>query len=98
MPRCLFRTTSVLSLASVLMLGQEYRATLTGRVTDAQDAVVPNARIVATYVETSAKSETVSAADGQYTIPFLQPGKYTVAAEASGFKRYVREAFSASAG
>ena len=70
---------------------QEYRSTVTGRVVDAQQAVVPGVKIVGTQVETGAKYETVSAADGQYALPFLPPGAYTLSAEVSGFKKYVRE-------
>ena len=40
-----------------------------------------------TNVETSA----TTGEDGNYTIPFLQPGNYTVAASTTGFKRAVRE-------
>ncbi|MFB3826844.1 MAG: carboxypeptidase regulatory-like domain-containing protein [Bryobacteraceae bacterium] len=80
----------LLSLAAA-SLAQEYRSTITGRVVDAQQAVVPGVKIAAAQVETGAKYETVSAADGQYTLPFLPPGGYTLAAEIAGFKKYVRE-------
>ncbi len=95
MPR---RISFVIAFAAVASFAQEYRATLTGRVTDQQDAVVPGAKIVATHVETGVHSETVSAADGQYTLPFLPPGQYRLSAEAPGFKKYLREAFTVSAG
>ena len=89
-----------LSIISCLLglpcLGQEFRGTIAGRVADAQDAVVPNVRIVATRVETGAKYETVSGADGQYTLPFVAPGQYRLVAEAGGFKRYVREGLGVS--
>jgi len=79
-----------LALACALF-GQEFRATITGRVTDAQNAAVPGAKVVATLLATGAKSETATGADGLYTIPFLTPGAYRVEAEAPGFKRYLRE-------
>ncbi|MCC6540321.1 MAG: TonB-dependent receptor [Bryobacterales bacterium] len=69
---------------------QEYRATLSGRITDPQGAVVPGVKIVAVQVETAAKFETVSGQDGLYTIPFLPPAAYRVTAEAAGFKKYDR--------
>lgn len=77
---------------------QEYRATLTGRVIDAQEAVIPNVRITAINQNTGAKSETTSTAAGEYTIPFLAPGEYTVSAEMPGFKKYIRENFQLSTG
>ncbi len=70
---------------------QEYRATLSGRVLDAQQAVIPGVRVAAVQVETGARYETVTGGDGQYTLPFLPPGDYTLTAEGPGFKRYVRE-------
>ncbi len=70
---------------------QQFRGSLTGRVVDPQQAVVPGAKITATHLETQAKYETQSGSAGQFTLPFLQPGRYRVEAEASGFKRYVRE-------
>ena len=63
---------------------QEFRATITGRVSDSQNAVVAAVKIIATETGTQAKYETVSGADGQYTIPFLSPGKYRLTAESSG--------------
>ena len=74
---------------------QEFRATITGRVSDAQNAVIAGVKIIATQIGTEAKFETVSAADGLYTIPFLPPGNYRLTAEIAGFKRYVRDNFAA---
>ena len=86
----------VLALVSAIAWPQEFRSTVSGRVVDAQSAVVPGVRIAATQVETGARTETISSADGQYTLPFLSPGSYNVTAEAAGFKRYVREGFQVS--
>jgi len=60
-------------------------------VLDPQQAAVPGVKIVATHADTGAKYETVSSAEGQYTLPFLTPGSYNITVESSGFKRYVRE-------
>ena len=76
---------------------QEFRATISGRVSDSQGAVIPGVKVVATQIATAAKFETVSAADGLYTIPFLPPGIYRLVAENAGFKRYVRDSVSAGA-
>lgn len=76
--------------------GQEFRSSISGRVTDPQDAVIPSARVFATNVETRARYETVTGASGQYTLPFLPPGAYRIEAEAAGFKRYQRESIRVS--
>lgn len=70
---------------------QEFRGSLSGRVLDQQQAVVPSGRILATHKDTGQKSQTVSGADGSYTLPFLPPGSYTVTVDAAGFKKYVNE-------
>ena len=75
---------------------QEFRATLSGRVVDAQGAAVPAVKIVITQMETGAKSETLTGNDGLYTMPYLAPGSYQIAAEARGFKRYIREGINLS--
>ena len=77
---------------------QEFRGTITGRVVDAQGAVIPNVKITATLVSTGAKSDTTSGVDGLYTIPFLSPGAYRLEAQVTGFKRYVRDAVEVSTG
>jgi hypothetical protein len=70
---------------------QEFRGSLSGRVIDQQQAVVPGAKIIATETETGAKFQTVSGTDGAYVLPFLPPGPYSLTAEAPGFKRYVND-------
>jgi hypothetical protein len=80
------------------LYAQEFRGTVTGRVTDAQSAAVPSARIVAVLVATGAHSATTSGPDGQFTIPFLSPGIYRLEAEVSGFKKYIRENLQVDAG
>ena len=58
----------------------------TGTVTDATGAIVPNATVTVTNEATNASvSQRVTSA-GAYTITNLQPGFYTVKAEASGFR------------
>src|SRR5437016_13608345 len=78
-------------------LAQEFRATLNGRVTDIQGAVVPSAKISVTNQESESRTETVSGPDGFYNIPFLAPSAYTIVIEAAGFKRYIREGVRLSA-
>lgn len=78
-------------LLTCALYAQEFRGTLSGRVVDPQGAAIVGVRLLATQAETGAKSETVSGAEGLYTIPFLAPGTYTIEVENPGFKRYVRK-------
>src|SRR2546426_3301720 len=66
---------------------QVEQATLIGTVRDEGGGVVPGARVVATQTQTQASRETVTTADGHYTIPYLPVGTYEVTAELSGFSR-----------
>lgn len=65
---------------------QEFRGTISGTVTDSTGAVVPNAMVTAREVNTGTVNRTTSNGAGQYVIPFLLPGTYTIRAEASGFQ------------
>lgn len=76
---------------------QEYRATLSGRITDPQGAAISGVKVAALQTDTGSKFETVSGEDGLYTIPFLPPAAYRVTAEASGFKKYDRTGVSLGA-
>src|SRR5712691_10922918 len=66
---------------------QAEQATLIGTVRDEGGGVVPGARVVAMQTQTQASRETVTTADGHYTIPYLPVGTYEVTAELSGFSR-----------
>jgi hypothetical protein len=90
--------TAVISILSICASAQEFRGTITGRVTDAQSASVPNAKILVTLLATGGKSQTATGTEGLYTIPFLAPGTYRMEVEAPGFKRYIREGVEVTAG
>ncbi|MCE5310187.1 MAG: carboxypeptidase regulatory-like domain-containing protein [Acidobacteriales bacterium] len=72
-------------------LSQDFRASLSGLVSDPTGAAVVGAKIKARNIQRNSFSEAVSNDSGRYTIPFLIPGQYSVELEAPGFKKYVRE-------
>jgi hypothetical protein len=78
--------------------GQAGRAELTGEVHDQTGAVIAGARVTATAVQTQESHRTVTSTGGVYTFPNLKPGIYSVAFEASGFQRFVREGLSLATG
>ncbi|MEK7405535.1 MAG: TonB-dependent receptor [Acidobacteriota bacterium] len=80
-----------LLLAAAVAPGQEFRGTILGRVLDTSGAVVPRAAITVTNTETRVSVKLESAENGNYTVPFLIPGRYRVAAQVQGFKAFVRE-------
>ena len=87
----LIQTFTMLCLLSVCGLAQEFRATVSGRVSDASGAAVVGAQVIVTNLDTSAANRAVSSESGDYVIPALQPGRYKLEVEASGFKKSVRE-------
>src|ERR1700693_4491673 len=64
--------------------------TLVGTVTDSTGAIVSSARISIVNSETAFVSNTVTSAEGGYTIPYLAPGTYLLSIEAPGFKRHIQ--------
>ena len=91
---CLF---SVL-FATGGLYAQGVEATLKGRVPDSSGAAVPAAKLDVKNTGTNRIVSTVTDSAGQYTVPFLKPGSYSVTVEAPGFKKFLREGLSLSVG
>lgn len=91
----LFYRTTVLSIAALLSLAnleaQEFRATVSGTITDSQGAVMPGVRVEVRNAETNADVTTVTNESGNYVAPFLATGTYSISAAKEGFKRALRE-------
>src|SRR6266481_7459558 len=65
---------------------QESTARLLGTVTDPTGAVVPRASVVARNVATALERKVQANESGDYLIPLLPIGQYTITGEAAGFK------------
>ncbi|MFB3829058.1 MAG: carboxypeptidase regulatory-like domain-containing protein [Bryobacteraceae bacterium] len=79
---------TLLLLAGPILFGQERFGELNGVVTDASGAVVPNATVTITNRTTSRVLTVKSGADGTYVARDVEPGRYMVRFEATGFQRY----------
>ncbi len=88
--RCVL-SVFALVLAPGLLLGQEFRATLSGRVLDSTGGAVPNARIEVVHTATNQTTTATTDISGAYAVPFLRPGVYRMSVTATGFKVYNRE-------
>jgi hypothetical protein len=87
------RIRSVMALLAVCagsVLAQSDRGTITGTVSDAANAVVPNAAIVATNSATGIQSRANTTSTGNYTLTSLPVGLYDISVEMTGFKKYVQ--------
>ncbi|HUQ94179.1 MAG TPA: carboxypeptidase regulatory-like domain-containing protein [Bryobacteraceae bacterium] len=87
-----------LLLVACLLPAQDFRATLTGRVTDASNAPVPRSEITVSNLETGTKAAVQTDERGDYTVPLLPPGTYEMRATAAGFKQYIRQGITLSVG
>src|SRR5689334_20159603 len=81
-----------LALAAVAG-AQTSAATVVGRVTDATGAVVPGVAIKVTNVATNIAQQGSSNEVGDFTIPYLNPGRYVLEASAAGFHTYKHAEF-----
>jgi hypothetical protein len=81
---------SALFLLTQGLFGQEYRGSLSGQVLDPSGAAVPGARLILINTATNVRLTTVTNAEGHYTLPYLQPGAYTLRLEHPGFKSFQR--------
>lgn len=73
------------------MTGQEFRASISGTITDPSGAPVAGARVEAISVERHVRYEAVSNDSGLYLIRFLPPGGYSLTVQKDGFKRTQRD-------
>jgi len=69
---------------------QEFRGRVQGVVTDATGASVPAAPLTLKNTGTGVESTRMSNDQGRYVFDYVDPGTYTLAAEARGFKKSIR--------
>jgi len=67
------------------MVGQSYRGSIRGSVTDPSGGLVAGAKVHAKNNDTGLLRDTVTTAEGAYVLAELPAGVYTVTVEASGF-------------
>ncbi|HLJ18248.1 MAG TPA: carboxypeptidase regulatory-like domain-containing protein [Bryobacteraceae bacterium] len=81
--------TSVLIVCFCDILGAAApTGAIVGSIQDPGGAVVPNAKVTATASATGLTRETHSGNDGQYVLPLLPVGVYSISVEAGGFERF----------
>ena len=78
------------TLLAVPSLQGQARSGVTGTVTDSAGAAVPNAIVTITNSATGVATHTVTTSAGTYVSTALDPGRYTITVEASGFKTSVQ--------
>src|SRR4051812_33235552 len=81
---------AAMAATAIPAAAQDARGSLLGRVTDATDAVIVEAAVKAINVDTGVRYSSLTNGSGDYLLPFLLPGTYTITAERPGFKTYTR--------
>jgi hypothetical protein len=72
-----------------LVYAQSNKGSIIGTVTDPNGAVVPNAKIIVSNNATRQPIEVTSNDSGEFAVTNLDPGVYSVRAEAGGFKTVI---------
>ena len=80
-------TTAVLASGAV---AQVDTGTIAGIAHDPSGAVIPDAQITVANMDTGAMATTQTSRNGQFVVPLLKVGVYSVIAEKPGFQRFVQ--------
>src|SRR6202166_1723240 len=76
-------------LSTTVLVGQTFRGTILGTVTDPSGAVVAGATVKVRNVATGLERTTVTSGDGSYTVSELPIGTYSVTLGQAGFQTFV---------
>ena len=86
-----------LALCALSLFAQSERGTITGAVRDSSGAVIPGAKISLKNAATNVNIGAVTNEQGEYTIPSLSPGTYSLRAEKEGFRPSLTNAINLDA-
>ena len=75
--------------AAISLYGQVNTSSIAGLLTDESGAVVPHATITVTQEGTGLVRTVTNSDSGEYVVPQLPPGRYSVKVEAAGFQSAV---------
>src|SRR5262249_28269648 len=87
----IIRAALALMAFTAIGFAQDFRATISGLVTDQNGQAVANATVRAIRGDTNETKEVKTTSEGRYTIPYLNPAIYNIEVTASGFQTLKRE-------
>src|SRR4029078_10421015 len=102
MSRAIYRLVRIsacgLFLLCAIMTAQaQFRAGVQGTISDANGALVPDAKVTLKDLETGKGQETNSSNEGFYRITGLSPGKYELSVEKAGYKKSLSQNLTVNA-
>src|SRR5580693_7379154 len=80
------RVLCFLTLFAAAVWGQSFLGSISGTITDASDAVLPQAKVVLIETKTGVQRDTIANASGDYSFADLPRGTYSISVTAAGFK------------
>ena len=92
------KLAAMLLLCSIAAFAQSERGTIQGSVKDSSGAVVVGARVTVTNADTNSAVNFTSGGTGDFAIPSLQAGTYSVRVEKEGFRPSVVSRLARNAG
>src|SRR5215472_15353461 len=73
------------SVSAGICAAQVLRSSIAGRISDPSGASIPDAQITVTNQQTGVLAHTKTDSSGNYMVPELDPGVYSIKAEKQGF-------------
>jgi len=95
--RLISASRSAATLSLLLLFGiqvspqskaQTTTADVVGNVTDSSGGVLPNAKVTVENLATHGKYAAQTTSSGDYDVPFVLPGHYSIRVELAGFKTF----------
>src|SRR5271169_5551086 len=75
-------------LSTAMLVGQTFRGTILGSVTDSSGAYVAGATVKVRNLGTGLERTTTTSTDGSYSVPELPIGTYSVTVTQTGFQTF----------
>jgi hypothetical protein len=79
----------VVVLSAAIVVGQTFRGTILGSVTDPSGAFISGATVKIRNIATGLERTTTTSADGSYSLPELPIGTYSVTVTQTGFETFI---------
>src|SRR6185369_16660610 len=91
LPAVIFLISLIILISSFSVVGQTVFGRISGTISDANGAAVPNATVTVSNASTNFSRTATTDSSGFYSVPNIPVGSYTVTVEMQNFKKAVRQ-------